>query len=104
MYLNFNILKYIIKFLQSHDNSKNKNSAFIISEHRLKTSALEPHFELPFLYTLFTKFRLSVNFSQKCQEYHPLEYKISYKILRSKIVENVNLKCNPEGTHFKISE
>ena len=43
------ILKYIIKFLQSHDSDKKKNSAFIISqttckklaEHRLRTSDLE---------------------------------------------------------------
>ena len=27
----FYILKYIIKFLQSHDDNKKKNSAFIIS-------------------------------------------------------------------------
>ena len=45
----FYVLKYIIKFLQSHDNNnKEKNSAFIISrntckklaEHRLRTSGL----------------------------------------------------------------
>ena len=43
----FYILKYVIKFLQSHDNNK-KNSAFIIlgntckklAEHRLRTSEL----------------------------------------------------------------
>ena len=29
----FYILKYIIKFLQSHDNNKKKNSAFIISRN-----------------------------------------------------------------------
>ena len=41
-------MKYIIKFLQSYDNNKRKNSPFIISrntckklaEHRLRTSAL----------------------------------------------------------------
>ena len=44
----FYILKYVIKFLQSHDNNKKKNLAFIISrntckklaEHRLRTSGL----------------------------------------------------------------
>ena len=29
----FYILKYIIKFLQSHDNNKKKNSAFTISRN-----------------------------------------------------------------------
>ena len=29
----FYILKYIIKFLQSRDNNKKQNSAFIISQH-----------------------------------------------------------------------
>ena len=29
----FYILKYIIKFLQSHDNNKKKNSTFIISRN-----------------------------------------------------------------------
>ena len=37
----FYTLKYIIKFLQSHDNNKNKKFGFHnFAEHRLKTSAL----------------------------------------------------------------
>ena len=35
----FYILKYIIKSLQSHDNDKEKNSAFIISRNTCKNSA-----------------------------------------------------------------
>ena len=47
----FYILKYIINFLQSRDNNKKKNSAFIISrnickklaKHRLRTNVVDSH-------------------------------------------------------------
>ena len=46
----FYILKYIIKFLQSHDDNKNKNSAFIISRNN---SAKSSFFTLkPVLYRI----------------------------------------------------
>ena len=38
----FYILKYIIKFLQSHDNNKKKKSAFIISQNTCKKLAWTP--------------------------------------------------------------
>ena len=34
----FYILKYIVKFLQSHDNNKKKFGFHNFSEHRLRTS------------------------------------------------------------------
>ena len=67
----FYILKYIIKFLQSRDNNKKKNSAFIISwntckklaEHRLRTSCIRISikFEYVSLITLIIRLRIHMH-------------------------------------------